>query len=569
MKNRILPLLTIFFTTAFTPVANPDYFSAPLKIPMQLAGNFGELRTNHFHSGIDIKTEGRTGLQVYAAADGEISRINISPFGFGLALYIDHPNGTTTVYGHLLKLRDDLQKYARSVQYDKESFSIDIPVPKGMFKVKKEELIAYSGNSGSSGGPHLHFEIRETANQHPVNPLLYNFNVQDNTSPKILSAVLYPLSNDSHVSGKTYAQRIETVYYNGAFHLKNNPTLLVYGDIGFGLQTLDYLDGSWSKCGVYEINLSVDDEPVFSFRANELSFDETRYLNSHIDYSQFQKYSRRIQKNWVEPGNYLHNYPVLQNRGISRLDDGKTHTISYEVRDVKGNSSKLEFNVISKKIDVKRPEKDGIPMYYNKPAEIEKDGLEASFKTGTFYSDFILDYKERSSNNLYYSPIYKLQNSETPVHQFYNLKVKAVNLPEELEDKALLAAIDEKTGKKWALGGNYSHGWVEARVRQLGSFAIAIDTIPPSIVPINIQNRNTITDRTKISFKISDGFSGIGEYRGEIDGKWVLFEYDAKNRLLEYKFDAGRMEFNKKHQLKLVVSDTKGNTKTYEATFYR
>ena len=569
MKFWLLTFLIIFSTPDLPLVSNPDYYSSPVKIPILLSGNFGELRSNHFHSGIDIKTEGKTGLPVYAAAEGNVSRINISSNGFGLALYIDHPNGTTTVYGHLENLRDDMARYAKSVQYMKESFSIDISVPQGMFHVKKGELVAYSGNSGSSGGPHLHFEVRTKDNQHPINPLLYNFKVQDAIAPQMQSVMLYPLSDDAHVSGKTYSQRVETVYYDGAYHLKGNPVLNVYGDLGFGLQTLDYLDGSWSKCGVYEITLSVDGKIVYSFKMDELDFDETRYLNSHIDYGHLAKYGRRLHKSWVEPGNHLSNYTTLSNQGKVRLDDGKTHTINYLIKDVKGNDSKLEFKVSSKQMAVSKSKKTGIPIRYNSTNNIEKKGMKASFKTGTFYSDFSLEYEEKPANTGLYSSIYKLHNKEVPAHQYFDLKLEASKLPIHLREKALIALVDERTGKTSALGGNYEDGWVDAKIRQLGSFAIAIDTIAPTITPINIKSKITLTNNSKVSFKIRDDFSGIASYQGKIDGHWVLFEYDAKNNLLEYYFDKEHLELNKKHQLILVVTDAKNNQSTYEANFYR
>ncbi len=569
MKLYFFLILFLLLKVTQAQVPDPGYFVSPVEIPITLAGNFGELRPSHFHSGIDIKTQGRTGLPVYAAAEGYLSRIYISPFGFGLALYINHPNGTTTVYGHLLRLRDDLQTYLKSVQYDKESFTADVSVPEGKFRFKKGELIAYSGNSGSSGGPHLHFEIRETKSEKPVNPLLYHFNINDTKAPVILSVMLYPLSNDSHVSGKVYPQRIDAVLVNGTYQLKSNPVLNVYGEIGFGVQAVDYIDGSWNKCGVYEIDLMVDKNPVSIFRADKLSFSESRYINSHIDYSHYQKYRRLLQKSWVEPGNRLNNYPVLENKGMVRLSDGKTHEITYRLRDAKGNESFLRFNVTSKPMPVSRPKQTGLPVSWNKSFSIDEDGVQADFGEGSFYSDFHFDFQRGITLPGLYSPIYKLHTDDVPVHKYYELSIKPDNLPWHLKDKALIVAVNPKTGKKYSLGGKYSFGWVKAQVRQLGDFAVAVDTVAPSIVPVNIQNNRTITDKSKISFKIRDDLSGISEYRGEIDGDWVLFEYDAKNNLIEYYFDPDRIQLGKTHHLELKVSDAKDNTRTYEADFYR
>ncbi|WP_430972860.1 M23 family metallopeptidase [Sunxiuqinia rutila] len=569
MSTRFLILFLLLSNLIYAQAPAPEDFHTPVSIPIKLSGNFGELRSNHFHSGIDIKTEGKTGLPIYAAADGEVSRIKISPSGFGLALYLDHPNGKTTVYAHLLSFRDDIQAYAKKIQYERESFAVDLAVPQGTFQVKKGELIAHSGNSGSSGGPHLHFEIRDTESQKPQNPLLYKFPVIDDMKPKILAVAIYPLSEDAHVYGKPDSRLIETVYYDGAYHLKGNPTIPVYGKVGFGLQTLDYLNGSWSKCGVYEISLSVDQQPIYSFRLDEFSFDETRYLNSHIDYAHYRQHARRIQRNWVEQGNKLSNYPTLENQGIVNLSDGQSHQINYVVKDVYGNKSTLAFRVKSRASALDKPEKNGPLISFDEETIFEKPGVEAHFTAGTFYSDFNLEYANKPANNLYYSPLHKLHNDRLPVHHSYLLKIKADELPDSLQSKSLIAVIDEKSGKKWSLGGAYKDGWVTARIRQMGTFAISVDTVAPTIRPLSIQGRKSLTEKNRIRFKISDDFSGIDSYRGEIDGQWVLFEYDAKNSLITYSFDKDRFQFGKQHQLNLTVTDNKGNATKYEATFYR
>jgi hypothetical protein len=569
MKARFLILFVFLFQIIFAQTGDRNYFRPPLDIPLVLSGNFGELRPNHFHSGIDLRTQGRTGLPVFAAADGFVSRIRISAVGFGLALYIDHPAaaGTTTVYAHLLGFNDNIQAYARKIQYEKESFEVDLTVPKGLLPVKKGAQIGLSGNSGGSGGAHLHFEIRDTKSEHPLNPLSYNFPVTDKIKPKILSVMVYPLSDDAHVGGKPKEQLIETVFYNNTYHLKGNPTISVYGDIGFGLQALDYLDGNWSKCGVYEIKLSVDEILVYAFKMDELDFNETRYLNSHIDYAHYRQFSRRVHKSWVEPGNKLNNYPAMANRGITNLSDEKLHKISYEVTDVYGNKSTLMFNVLSKKVVVTAKE-TGKLVRFDQENEIETEILKVIFREGTFYSDFYLDYNTRPANNLFYSPRFKLHNDLVPVHHPYQIKIKADGLPKNLREKAVIAAVDENSGRKWSMGGVYDNGWVSANVRQLGTFALSLDTIAPTIHSLSIKN-GSLAEQNQIRFTIKDDFSGISDYRGEIDGHWALFEYDAKNNLISYRFDKELFQFGKSHALRLSVTDAKGNKAEYKATFYR
>ncbi|HKJ43777.1 MAG TPA: M23 family metallopeptidase [Sunxiuqinia sp.] len=569
MKFRFLIYFTFIFNLAFAQVNDQQYFQPPVKIPIVLSGNFGELRPNHFHSGIDIRTNGKIGLPIYAAADGYISRIKVSPWGFGHAIYINHPNGTTTVYGHLSLFRKDIAEYVKDRQYKGESFAVDFAVPTDKFKVKQGEQIAWSGNSGGSAGPHLHFEIRNTKSEHPLNPLQFHLPVSDDIKPKVLSVMVYPLSDDAHVYGKPEKRLFETVFYGSSYHIKRDPTILVYGKVGFGIQTLDYLDGSWSKCGVYQIKLSVDGKPVYTFRMDELSFAQTRYVNSQMDYGYYRQHYKKIQRSWVQPGNKLDNYHNLVNRGIVDLSDGKRHAIHYEIKDVYGNTSTLDFRVQSKKEKVTPIAKVGQLIPWNEASDFDGGDLKAHFDDGTFYSSFNMDFKKKSSNNLYSSPLYELENDETPVQKFYTLKIKADQVPIDLWNKALIATVSEKSGHKWSMGGKYKDGWIVAKVRQLGTFAISVDTIAPTIRPLSIYGHSRLREQNRIRFKIEDDFSGIDRYRGEIDGKWVLFEYNPKYDMITYHIDGDRLKLGKNHNLVLTVVDNKGNVAKYEATFYR
>jgi len=569
MRYLIFTILTLLFSYSYNPTVHSDYFAAPVKIPLLLAGNFGELRTNHFHTGIDIKTQGKTGIPVYMPAEGDISRIRVSSGGYGLALYVDHPGGYTTVYGHLSRLNKTLAAFVKKRQYEEESFDIDLTIPKGRFTFTKGELIAYTGNSGSSGGPHLHFEIRDTRTEHPLNPLLFNFDIKDDIAPKLLSVMLYPIGDGAHINGTATQKPFEIVSFDGAYHLKGSPTITAGGEIGFGLQTLDYLSGTWSKCGIYEIGLTVNDELIYSFKMNELSFDEGRYINSHIDYTYLRKTGRRYQKNWVEDGNKLSNYPSSENGGKLKIAEGKEYDVSYLVKDVYGNASRLNFKLTGKSTIAKTEQIHGIPVRYNQDFEIENENTEADIDAGTFYSSFLFDYNELPKTTGLYSKRIQLHRDEIPVHQSFKLRIKTEGLPANLESKALIAAIDVKTGKKYAQGGKYSNGWVEASIRQLGTFAVTTDEKSPSIVPVNIQNQSTLMDKQKVSFKLLDDLSGVASYRGEIDGQWVLFEYDAKNNLIEYYFDAERLQLGKRHELVLSVKDAVGNERKYQANFYR
>lgn len=575
IRNRTIKSLIIIgiLSLLCLPVQSQDivknHISAPVKIPIYLSGNFGELRSNHFHTGIDIKTQGKTGFPVYAVEDGYVSRINISPSGYGLAIYLNHPNGKSSVYGHLSKLSPILIKYAKENQYKQKSFKINLFPSKDKFPVKKGEIIAYTGNSGSSGGPHLHFEIRDTKTEHPLNPLFYIPGIKDNIAPKIQSIIIYPLSSDSHVSGKITSQQFTTVFFNNTYHLKGNNVIKAYGDIGIGIRATDYLNGSWNKCGIYETKLFADDTIISDLCINELSFDKGRYINSLIDYPWYIKHSRHIQKSWKEPGNMLNNYKLLKNDGKVSFRDEKNHHIKYEIKDAYGNSSILLFSIQSHKISVNHPIPNGIKISWNHPFSLKENGIKANFQKGTFYKDIFLEFHKNNNNSSKYASVYELGSKYIPVQNYYQLSIKPENLPKRLQSKAIITAIDPESGNHQSLGGIYSDGFVETSAREFGSFTVDVDTIPPTIIPLNIKNKKTLLNHSRISFRINDNLSGIKSYKGIIDDKWVLFEYDLKKQRITYTFDPERMIFKITHHLKLTVSDNKDNVATYEAIFYR
>lgn len=564
---RKLLLLFALFSWINTN-AQKGYYTNPVKIPILLSGNFAELRNNHFHSGIDIKTQGVTGIPVHSAADGFVSRIVVSPTGYGKALYINHPNGTTTVYGHLKNFSKDIGKYVVENQYKKKSFKVDLQIPPEKFHVIKDEIIAKSGNSGSSGGPHLHFEIRDTKSEKPLNPLKYNFDVTDNTPPKILTLLIVPLSDTSHINYETKRRRYSIVFYDGKYHIKNNPVIPVSGDIGFAIETNDYLDGSWNKCGIYSLQLTVDDELFFSHQLDQFSFDETRYINSFIDYETYINLKKRFQKTWVDVGNKLSTYNFLKGNGSFKASGTGVHQIRIQLKDTYGNTSILEFKIEGKYKKVKKaPEIFVDEFKYNQTNWFKTNDIQLEIPEGALYKNLNFNYETMPVAQGYFSEIHLIHKNTVPLHKSIDIKIKTKNLPRELEPKVLLVNIDDKTRKFWAAGGNFEEGWITSKVKVFGHFAVKTDTIPPTIKPLSIKANNTLTESTRIRFKISDDLAGIEKIEGFLDGKWALFEYDAKKNLITHKFDKERFEFNKNHHLILTVSDYKGNQTIYEATF--
>ncbi|MFA8436143.1 MAG: M23 family metallopeptidase [Marinifilaceae bacterium] len=567
IKTGIICLIAIFFHTGLWGKELPrDYFRSPVDFPITLSGNFGELRNNHFHSGIDIRTF-TTGKRVYAAAQGTVSRIKISAGGYGKALYIDHPNGYTTVYAHLKSFAPALENYILSEQYRRNSFEIDIPVPKNKFVFKKGSLIAYSGNTGSSAGPHLHFEIRETKSEHPVNPLLFSFKIKDTKAPKIFSLYIYPLDLQSSINGKKTRQKFSVTYYDNAYHLKGAPKIKLHGKIGFALEANDYMNDTWSKCGIYSLQFRVDNELKTEFSIPEFSFAESRYINSHMDYQLNKQYRKRIHKCFLAPNNKLSIYKRVKDKGIIHFTDDLTHSLEFKIKDANRNTAILRFKVNSVSTKPQNTTREFVQvMPYNQSNKFTKDSLELLLPANCLYDTLYFNYKNQHSANTFYSAKHHIHNENTPVHKHFTLGIRPRNLPEKLQDKALVARID-KRGKLHNMGGLFFDGWVKTKIREFGNFVITVDTIAPTIRPVKKYKGLNLKQHKRIEFLIKDELSGIKSYVGEIDGKWVLFEYDAKKNKIFYKFDSKRLKSGQKHSLKLTITDHKDNKTHYTNHF--
>ncbi|HWV72591.1 MAG TPA: M23 family metallopeptidase [Pseudosphingobacterium sp.] len=557
-------LIGIGQETSIQPKQYPlNYFTPPLSIPPQASGSFGELRTNHFHSGTDYRTNQREGYPVYASADGYISRARVQIGGGGNALYINHPNGYTSVYMHLQRFNDKIISFVKNKQYAEKHFSVDFPLAANLIPVKKGEIIAYSGNTGGSAGPHLHFELRDTKSEHTINAQLFGLTIPDRIPPSISGMTVYRLGNDSY-DENTPREHLQVVGSNGNYKISPTKTITINGATGFGIVSSDQNSASSNRNGVYSIELLLDGKPIYTAVFERFSFENSRAINSHIDYATYILHRRRIQKSFVEPGNKLEIYHKLVNNGIIDLKDELLHEITYKVKDIMGNTSTLSFNI--RKVSSPSAEKKstiGTTLFhYDQDNSFENNVVKVNIPKGNLYSNLYYRYSQSPPPKNGYSSIQHIHNRMVPIHQGYTLAIKAVNLPSYLQSKALIVNTEGESQ-----GGVYKNGYVSATMRTFGSFYIAVDTIAPIIRSINLSANRDISGINRINFKISDNLSGIQSFDGYIDNQWVLMEYDPKSASLWHVFEQHVPKG--KHQFKLIVKDWKENTKVFEAEFIK
>lgn len=540
-------------------------FRQPLDIiPPALAGSFGELRSNHFHSGVDFRTNQRTGYPVYATADGYISRLRVQNSGFGLALYINHPNGYTSVYGHLDRFNPKIAQEVKKIQYQKKSYEID-EFPKSDFlPIRKGDVIGYSGNTGSSGGPHLHFELRDTKTEATVNPQLLGIQVPDNIPPVISSMYVYRL-NGKPFSEFTPKQYFQVVGASGKYSLNKVNTINLSGEVGFGIVTTDRHSGNSGLNGVYSIELFLDGKNIFTSALERFSFDNSKGINSHVDYPALINLKRSIQKSFVDPGNPLQIYSNLVDNGRITFAGGKMHELKYVITDARGNKSTLSFNVqADTKAVINTPNlPTGNSYLYSNINEFNNEDVKVILPKGTLYNDLNFIYKKlpKPQGNAF-SAMHQIHNNLTPLHLGLEIWIKADSSLSKYQNKALIV-----NGNRSSQGGYFENGFVKAKPRNFGNFFIAIDTVAPTIVPVNIANGKNMAGLSKMSFRISDNLSGIKSFNGYIDGKWILMEFDTKTANLWHNFDEQTKAG--KHSFELIVVDMKDNTKRYAIDFVR
>lgn len=531
----------------------------PFDFPALLSGNFGELRGNHFHSGIDFKTQGAEGKAIHVVASGYISRISVSPGGYGNALYVNHPDGTTTVYGHILRFNDKIAAYVKEQQYQQESFSVNLSPTPEMFPVVKGDIIALSGNTGSSGGPHLHFEVRDTQTEELLDPLpWYQGQIRDSRAPRIQGVMVYPVEGAGIVNGKSRKQEFKQITTAGG-EATLTGKIEAWGKIGLAVKAYDYMSDTHHVYGVREITLLLDGQEIFHSRIDRFSLAESRYLNSLTDYAEWIENRSFYMKSFIEPGNKL-RFLEARNRGYITINEERPYDLQYILKDLYGNETRLAIRIMGKEQLVAAPDTANSQLFYwAAENRFGAKGIRLTVPKGNLYDYLYFRYSVKEDSTRL-AATHVLHDTPVALHRNARLSLRLQKDP--LENKKQYGITRLHRGRTAWIGGTYRTGWLEGDIRELGQYTLAMDTVPPTITPIDPA---TWTGKGRMVFRLTDNLSGVDSYRGEIDGAYVLFERDNRS-LITYRFDKEKLSRGR-HVLRLTVTDGCGNESSYSREF--
>lgn len=527
-------------------------FIAPFDFPLLLSGNFGELRANHFHGGVDFKTQGVVGKPIRCIADGYISRVTVTPGGYGQAVYITHANGYTSVYGHLQKFMTEVEKEVEAYQYAHETFAVDLTFAPDRFPLKQGEVFALAGNEGYSFGPHLHMEIRRTDTGEYIDPLqFYTDKVKDTTAPRATHVMLYPQAGKGVVNGSS---KKKVVALTG-----QRTPVTAWGQVAAGIKAYDYMDGTSNNYGVRSVTLLVDSVEVFRSTVDGFLPDENRMINAWTDYEEYATRSSWFMRSQILPGNTWRMLQADEDGGVVTINEERPYEFCYVLEDLYGNRRTYKLMVQGKEQPIQPVHKGEHYLAWNQGNIVQQPGMELVIPKGMLYEDVDLNCKV-IADSMDISFDYQLHDRPVPLHAGCPLTIGVRNYP--VQDMSKYYVVRKHKGRKASAGGYFEEGFMHTNIRELGTYSVAIDTIAPRVTPLNKPQWRT----GNIQFKIRDAETGIKDYKVYIDGEFALFKFSSKNAKLTSMHPA-RIKRAGKHTMEVVITDYCGNEAREEYQF--
>lgn len=567
-RLSLLTSATLLSLTISSSTGQNITFYNPIALPPGISGSFGEIRPNHFHSGVDIRTNGKTGYRVYASDDGFISRIKVSATGFGKTVYIDHPNGLTTVYAHLNNFSEKISKYVLDEQYAQKSFEVELFPGKNELTVKKGETIGFSGNSGSSGGPHLHYEVRHTATQVTIAPLQFlpSWRNVDTSAPSVKTVFLYSMDSINYLKDSLPRQGLKFFNTGKGYHVPD--TIYATGKVGLGIESNDFVNAQSNRCGFKETTLSIDGRVTFSLAVDSFSFAETKYANSVIDYPASTVSSEETVKLWADDNNKFSGLKFNGSRGYINVEEGKIYHAIIKIKDFFENTSAVDLVIKGKNssntVLPELPTGSGTLFKYGQENVVSTDEFEIIIPKDALYHNILFCYSTEKSTDPN-KTIYRIHTSRTPLHKKFTLRVKQVSANLKYPEKGYLGYLDGK-GIEYC-ESRVTNEYIEATCGKFGSYMVLMDTIPPQISPVKVRYNSDISDENQLKFRLTDN-TGINSYNGYIDDRWILLEWDPKTKMLAYTFDRQRVAPKAWHRLKVEVTDKLDNKSEFIGKFF-
>ena len=543
------------FSILFTLNSQEYNLNSPIDLPLNLSGTFGEFRSSHFHYGLDVTTNKKPGYNVYSIDSGSIVRINVSTSGYGKVLYISHPNGLTSIYAHLKEFSPKIQEYIKTQQYLNKSYSIQKFFNNGEIKVNKGDLIGYTGNTGGSSGPHLHFEIRDTKSQNPINPLSFNYKYDDSNRPIIKSLYVF---DEGDSFKKDNPKKYEIKKINDSLYIADK---IIYSNkIGIGIEVYDRQSkNNYNRNGVYEVKMFLDSVLNFSYKMDKINIDESVFRKIFYDYSLLKTKKKRIQKVYYPPNSKLNFLNHNVSTGIFISSDKDEKDVLLEVSDWNNNISYLNFKIEGNTSNLLEKSIDGIEIATSQKYLIKKNNSEIGFKKNSFFNNVALNIK-------YKNDTLKIDEDLYPLRKSYNIKIFKQVEDSIIKRQSYIGLIN-KNGTVSYLKTNKKDNFFSTNSSFLGSYTLSRDSINPEVKPLNFSLNKDISDQKTIRLRIYDKTSGIKSYNVFINNKWALFEYEPKSNLIFHTIDDGIIE-NGENKITIKVIDGVGNKTEFKSKVY-